>query len=176
MSYNPYGNFTTYSPYNPYGNYVGPQMPAQQMPVPVQPQPEQKSSNCDFITVSGIQQVKEAVLKPNQTVYFLDANRPIMYKKTAQGDFGSEIHIYRMTQITADELMQSDDQTVPSSVRNEIQALTQRITLLEQQLQGKELSYESTFTKQSDYRNNEYAQEWKSENNSGKYNVSEPGM
>lgn len=84
--------------YSPYSNYNIPQIPMYRPPVQQQspqpsPVPEQqqvRKTNCDWVFVSGIQQVRDSVLMPGQNIYFLDNNNSMIYQKISEGEFGTK--------------------------------------------------------------------------------------
>lgn len=90
-----YGNYS----YNPYVNY----QPAQMMqPQPQPMQSEQKRTNADFIYVNGINQVREHIVQPNQSLYFMDNNAPVFYIKIADSFGTTQLKSYRFEEINPD--------------------------------------------------------------------------
>lgn len=90
-----YGNYN----YNPYVSY----QPAQMMqPQPQPMQSEQKRTNADFIYVNGINQVREHIVQPNQSLYFMDNNAPIFYIKIADSFGTTQLKSYRFEEINPD--------------------------------------------------------------------------
>ena len=143
---------------NPYSNYNIPQIPMYRPPVQQSPQPsppaqEQqpiRKTNCDWVFVSGIQQVRDSVLMPGQNIYFLDNNNSMIYQKISEGEFGTKIKAFKLTEVNLDNLSQNAFNEACSTVsREEIQKLTQRVTALEQQLQ-KEVKNNESINSQSD--------------------------
>ena len=143
---------------NPYSIYNIPQIPmyrppVQQSPQPSPPVPEQqpiRKTNCDWVFVSGIQQVRDSVLMPGQNIYFLDNNNSMIYQKISEGEFGTKIKAFKLTEVNIDNLSQNAFNEASGAVsKEEIQMLTQRVTALEQQLQ-KEVKNNESFNSQSD--------------------------
>jgi hypothetical protein len=159
----------TYMPYNTYGfnPYQQQQIP-QQIQQP-EPQQIQKRSNCEWIFVNGMQQVKEHIVQPNQTFYFLDNNDPVLYEKKADNLGSSQIKAYRMTEVNPNEINQSGNINVPDVTKDDINALAARISQLEQQMQVKEAIVNESISKQSDYAVNNYTSEYKPAGSSTEY-------
>lgn len=143
---------------NPYSSYNIPQIPMYRPPVQQSPQPsppvtEQqpiRKTNCDWVFVSGIQQVRDSVLMPGQNIYFLDNNNSMIYQKISEGEFGTKIKAFKLTEVNLDNLSQNAFNEACSTVsKEEIQMLTQRVTALEQQLQ-KEVKNNESINSQSD--------------------------
>ena len=143
---------------NPYSSYNIPQIPMYRPPVQQSPQPsppvqEQqpiRKTNCDWVFVSGIQQVRDSVLMPGQNIYFLDNNNSMIYQKISEGEFGTKIKAFKLTEVNLDNLSQNAFNEASGAVsKEEIQMLTQRVTALEQQLQ-KEVKNNESFNSQSD--------------------------
>lgn len=63
------------------------------------------ATNCDFINVNGPEQIREYVVRPGQTVYFLDNNQPIMYNKSADSFGITTTKAYRMDEISFESLI-----------------------------------------------------------------------
>ena len=144
---------------NPYSSYNIPQIPMYRPPVQQSPQPsppvqEQqpiRKTNCDWVFVSGIQQVRDSVLMPGQNIYFLDNNNSMIYQKISEGEFGTKIKAFKLTEVNIDSLSQNGLAEPASTVsKEEIQSLSQRVTALEQQLQNKEVKTNESISLQSD--------------------------
>lgn len=159
MPYPTYSN--SMMPYNTYGFN----------PYPNQAQQMQKITNCEWIFVNGIQQVKDHIVQPNQTFYFLDNNDPVLYQKKADNLGSSQIRAYKMIEI---DLNQAENALTPETnvTKDEINALAARISQLEQQMQVKEaVTNESieSISKQSDYAVNYNTEKYKSSGNGTEY-------
>lgn len=98
---------------------------------PPNPQPQNQvpiDCNCDFIVVPGPQAVKDFVVRPNQKRYFLDANNPIMYVKSADSFGMSDTKAYRTEPISFDDLIRQDAvSTFPGVQREEYDNLVARM-------------------------------------------------
>lgn len=85
-----------------------PQYMGNQQPNNFQPQPNQQQiqiqSNCDFITVPGPEHVKEYIVRPNQKLFFLDSNRPILYVKEADSVGITKTEAMRLDKIDFESL------------------------------------------------------------------------
>lgn len=167
MPYPTYAN--TMMPYNTYGfnPYTNQAQQMQQVPVPEQPV-MQKFTNCEWIFVNGIQQVKDHIVQPNQTFYFLDNNDPVLYQKKADNLGSSQIKAYKMVEI---DLNQAVNAVTPETnvTKDEINALAARISQLEQQMQVKEAVTNESINKQSDYAVNYNTEKYKSSGNGTEY-------
>lgn len=170
VSYPSYIN--TYMPYNTYGFNPYQQQQVQQVqqpePQPV-PQIMQKITNCEWIFVNGLSQVKEHIVQPNQTFYFLDNNDPILYEKKADNLGSCQIKAYQMKEINLNDINQSGNINVPDVTKDDINALAARISQLEQQMQVKEAIVNESISKQSDYAVNNYTSDYKSAGSSTEY-------
>lgn len=137
-----YPSYNTYMPYNTYG--FTPQYQQQQQ---ISQQPVvQKMTNCEWIFVNGIEQVKDHIVQPNQTFYFFDNNDTILYKKQSDNLGSSKISAYRITEINLNDL---SSESVPSSITNDINALSSRISVLENKM--KEAMFNESINEQSNY-------------------------
>ena len=146
--------------YSPYSNYNIPQIPMYRPPVqqqapqpspPVQEQQPVRKTNCDWVFVSGIQQVRDSVLMPGQNIYFLDNNNSMIYQKISEGEFGTKIKAFKLTEVNIDNLSQSGLNEASGAVsKEEIQSLAQRVAALEQQLQNREVKTNESISSQSD--------------------------
>lgn len=109
-------------------------------PIPQPPNPQQQSQvpmdcNCDFIVVPGPQAVKDFVVRPNQKRYFLDANNPIMYVKSADSFGMSDTKAYRTEPISFDDLLRQDAvSTFPGVQREEYDGLVSKMNQMEETL------------------------------------------
>lgn len=117
--------------YNYYAPTPMPQPPPNQQPqnqVPI-------DCNCDFIVVPGPQAVKDFVVRPNQKRYFLDANNPIMYVKSADSFGMSDTKAYRTEPISFDDLIRQDAvSTFPGVQREEYDGLVSKMNQMEETL------------------------------------------
>ena len=87
---------------------------------------------------------------PGQNIYFLDNNNSMIYQKISEGEFGTKIKAFKLTEVNLDNLSQNAFNEASGVVsKEEIQMLTQRVTALEQQLQ-KEVKNNESFNSQSD--------------------------
>lgn len=134
---NPYINY-------PYANTTLPYNPAQQITpnnvmqapqsTPVAPattpvqQTASRQSNCEWIYVNGLSGVREHIVQPNQTLYFLDNNNPIFYKKVADNFGTAQIKAYRFTEIT-EPAPQNDE--ISDNTKSEIAEIKSRLDRLE---------------------------------------------
>lgn len=112
--------------------------PTSQMPQPPNQQPQNQipmDCNCDFIVVPGPQAVKDFVVRPNQKRYFLDANNPIMYVKSADSFGMSDTKAYRTEPILFDDLLRQDAaSTFPGVQRDEYNDLVNRLNRMDETL------------------------------------------
>lgn len=152
MSYNsPYG-FNTYMPFNSYG--YQPQVMQEPQPQQIQQVPQiQKVTNCEWIYVNGMQQVKEHIVQPGNSRYFLDNNEPVLYEKKADNLGSCQIKAYRLSEINLNDMTVNAVQTNTTVTRDEFNALTAKINQLEQQLQIKEAIINEPINQQSYYSN-----------------------
>lgn len=121
---------------NYYNAYQNPQPMAQpqypQRPTYPQPPPPQNypPTNCDFIQVSGIEQVREHIVFPGQKLYFLDNNKPLMYTKEANSLGTTNIETYSVTKVEETEAIRQPSNEF-DDLRREIDICMQRIDELE---------------------------------------------
>lgn len=119
-------NGYNYYPVNPISQPPPNQQPQNQVPM---------DCNCDFIVVPGPQAVKDFVVRPNQKRYFLDANNPIMYVKSADAFGMSETKAYRTEPISFDDLIRQDAvSTFPGVQREEYDGLVSKMNQMEETL------------------------------------------
>lgn len=117
--------------YNYYQVNPMPQPPPNQQPQNQVPM----DCNCDFIVVPGPQAVKDFVVRPNQKRYFLDANNPIMYVKSADSFGMSDTKAYRTEPISFDDLIRQDAvSTFPGVQREEYDGLVSKMNQMEETL------------------------------------------
>ncbi|WP_303800244.1 hypothetical protein [Ruminococcus flavefaciens] len=136
MSYSPYGNtgINTFMPFNNYGY----QPPVQAMPPEMPPvQQIQKTTNCEFIYVNGIQQVKEHIVQPGCIRYFLDNNEPVMYEKKADNLGSCIIKAYSLSEIDTNNQSGYTQQS-NTVTRDEFNILTAKIQQLEMRMKEDE--------------------------------------
>lgn len=110
--------------------------PMSQPPPNQQPQNQvPMDSNCDFIVVPGPQAVKDFVVRPNQKRYFLDANNPIMYVKSADSFGMSDTKAYRTEPISFNDLIRQDAvSSFPGVQREEYDSLVSKMNQMEETL------------------------------------------
>lgn len=119
-------NGYNYYPVNPIPQPPPNQQPQNQVPM---------DCNCDFIVVPGPQAVKDFVVRPNQKRYFLDANNPIMYVKSADSFGMSDTKAYRTEPISFDDLIRQDAvSTFPGVQREEYDGLVSKMNQMEETL------------------------------------------
>lgn len=131
-----------YSSYNmPYmqptifPNYTPQMQQVQQVQQP-QPVPEKKT-NCEWIHVNGIQQVKDHIVQPQQTLYFLDNNAPVFYVKAADNFGTCKIDAFKMQKIDVDTMNFSAPNINTTNISaEEIEHLKARIEMLEKNIMG----------------------------------------
>ena len=88
---------------------------------------------------------------PGQNIYFLDNNNSMIYQKISEGEFGTKIKAFKLTEVNIDSLSQNGLAEPASTVsKEEIQSLSQRVMALEQQLQNKEVKTNESISVQSD--------------------------
>ena len=151
MAYNqpygmPYGFHNNY----PYGNVQMPQQPYiqpqvnQQMQQPQQQAPQQSQpqySNNFYSVVNGLDDAKQYAMLPNQTMLLMDSNKPILYKKTANGLGQTTIECFKMVAISEQEAMgNSEPQNQPKieyASKEDLNSLTRRFDNLVDKLYGK---------------------------------------
>lgn len=165
MAFSPYGTgINTYMPFNSYGY----QPPVQTVQPEIQQVPQiQKVSNCEFIYVNGIQQVKDHIVQPNCVRYFFDNNDPIMYEKKADNLGSSQIKAYGLQEIDINNIQSGYTQQSNTVTRDEFNILTAKIQQLEMQM--KEAGNNESSSAKSDFELNKYTSESKSSGNGAKY-------
>lgn len=136
----PYPGYTGYSMY-PYQQVMQPQVPAQAQQ-PEQVQQPLKKSNCEFIHVNGLQQVKDHIVQPNQTLYFLDNNRPVLYRKIVDNFGTGKIEAYNLTNVDVSQLDAPEASPSRTPDKEVYEALAARISRLEQSIFRQEGSHE----------------------------------
>lgn len=161
MAFSPYGNtgINTYMPFNSYG-YQPPVQPEMQ---PVQQ--IQKTTNCEFIFVNGIQQVKDHIVQPGCVRYFLDNNEPVLYEKKADNLGSSQIRAYNMTEIDVNNVQACTQANTVT--RDEFNMLSAKINQLEMQI--REAGNNESISTKSDFEFNQYTSEQGSAGNGSKY-------
>lgn len=119
-------------------NYANAYPPNSMPQPPPNQQPQNQvpmDCNCDFIVVPGPQAVKDFVVRPNQKRYFLDANNPIMYVKSADSFGMSDTKAYRTETISFDDLIRQDAvSTFPGVQREEYDGLVSKMNQMEETL------------------------------------------
>lgn len=166
MSYSPYGNtgINTFMPFNSYGY----QPPVQQMTPEIPPvQQIQKTTNCEFIYVNGIQQVKDHIVQPGCVRYFLDNNEPVMYEKKADNLGSSLIKAYSLSEIDINNIQSGYTHPNNTVTRDEFNILTAKIQQLEMQM--KEAGNNESFSTKSYPELNQCREEQQPAGNGAKY-------
>lgn len=98
---------------------------------PVQ-QTEQRRTNAEWIPVSSVQQVREHIVQPNQTLYFMNNNKAEFYVKTSDSFGTPTFKAFRFEEINPDmQVMALQDASVPD--RSCLESMNGRITALEEQ-------------------------------------------
>ena len=135
---NPYANNNL--PYNP-AQQIAPnnsvmQMPQQSAPVAapattLNQQQETRRCNCEWIYVNGIAGVREHIVQPNQTLYFLDNNDPVFYCKSADNFGTAKIKTYRFNEVTEQSHQTAVSPQPDETVKSEIAEIKNRLDRLE---------------------------------------------
>lgn len=129
------------NPYFSFPQYQQPYVPASQPMQPINNNPvgsigfqqnDVKRTNAEWIFVNGIQQVREHIVQPNQTLYFMDNNSPAIYCKTADNFGTTQLKAYRLEEINPDYGFQSNVQP------NDESELRQEISMLREQIERHE--------------------------------------
>lgn len=151
MAYNqPYGMPYGYQNY-PYGN-IQPQQPVYQQPNQQMQQqqtpPQQPQYNNNFYSVvNGLEGAKQYAMLPNQTMLLMDSNKPILYKKTANGLGQTSIECFKMVSISEQEVLgnaQPQQQTnLEYATKEELNALNKRFDSLVDKLYAKPIKNEN---------------------------------
>jgi hypothetical protein len=138
MAYNqPYGMPYGYQNY-PYGN-IQPQQPVyqqpnQQMQQQQTPQQQPQYSNNFYSVVNGLEGAKQYPVLANQTMLLMDSNKPIVYKKSANGLGQTTIECFKLVSITEQEIngnsQKQDEPKVEYASREEFNALKTRFDSL----------------------------------------------
>lgn len=127
-----------YSPYSSFmqGMNYGQQPPAFQPPqVPASPQPsEVRRTNAEFIPVSSIQQVREHIVQPGQTLYFMNNNVTEFYVKTADNFGTTQLKAFSFAEINPDAPAIAAQPTEDIVTRGEFDALRDRLDAFERKL------------------------------------------
>lgn len=151
MAYNqPYGMPYGYQNY-PYGN-IQPQQPVyqqpnQQMQQQQTPPQQPQYSNNFYSVVNGLEGAKQYAMLPNQTMLLMDSNKPILYKKTANGLGQTSIECFKMVSISEQEVLgnaQPQQQTnLEYATKEELNALNKRFDSLVDKLYAKPIKNEN---------------------------------
>lgn len=122
------------------GGYAQPPMsyqpPQGQYPTPVQPQQaqEQRRTNAEWIPVSSVQQVREHIVQPNQTLYFMNNNKAEFYVKTSDSFGTPTFKAFRFEEINPDVPVVAAppvaDRAVLDGMEQRIRALEERFTAM----------------------------------------------
>lgn len=145
-----YGAPTPYNGVQP-NNFANPNQiapPPQNQQVPIQ-------SNCDFITAPGPEFVKDYIVRPNQKLFFLDSNHPILYVKEADSVGISKTEAMSLEKIDFDSLFPKTTQTASTGVtETEFKGLSDDIRNLVGRLQNLEDEVSQIKATKSDNSNN----------------------
>lgn len=121
------------------GGYAPPASPYQGVPQfpqnPAQPvqQAEQRRTNAEWIPVSSVQQVREHIVQPNQTLYFMNNNKAEFYVKTSDSFGTPTFKAFRFEEINPDAQVMTA-QAAPMPDQKYLDSMNGRITALEEQL------------------------------------------
>lgn len=117
-----------------YGYSQQPQMEPQYGPnYPQQNRYSGQTTNCDFILVTSLDQVKSYIVYPGQKIYFLDINKSIIYTKEASNLGTTSIEAFTIAKIALDDV--GGFVNTPTANRDEeITRLNERIDALEKKL------------------------------------------
>lgn len=127
------------------------------------PQPIPVQSNCDFIYVSDPTQVKEYIVRPNQKLYFLDNNKPILYVKEATSVGTTNVTAMRIEEIDFNSLLNELQQPNQSSsvsetefkeLSNDIRALIERMNQQSETIKNLEEEISSIKATKTDAKQN----------------------
>lgn len=127
--------------YNPQQNYPNPTYGAgytgQFMPNNPTPYTHNandfRRTNVEWIRVPGIQQVRDHNVMPNQQLWFMDNNMPLIYIKSADNFGTAQIEIYRVEKIQENEIYNESNAQSQIS-RQEFDDLKNRVQAYEQLL------------------------------------------
>lgn len=122
------------------GGYAQPPMPYQppqgQYPPLVQTQQaqDQRRTNAEWIPVSSVQQVREHIVQPNQTLYFMNNNKAEFYVKTSDSFGTPTFKAFRFEEINPDVQAVTAppvaDRAVLDGMEQRIRALEERFTAM----------------------------------------------
>lgn len=131
MYYTPYSSFMQ-------GMNYGQQPPSlqpPQIPAQTQPQPsEVRRTNAEFIPVSSVQQVREHIVQPGQTLYFMNNNVTEFYVKTADNFGTTQLKAFSFAEINPDAPAIAAQLTEDAVTRGEFDALRERLDAFERKL------------------------------------------
>lgn len=125
------------APFMPSGGYAPsyqsmPQYPqASAQLVQVQ---EQRRTNAEWIPVSSVQQVREHIVQPNQTLYFMNNNKAEFYVKTSDSFGTPTFKAFQFEEINPDVPQSVGMQDAAVTDRKYLDSMNGRITALEEQL------------------------------------------
>lgn len=157
MAYNqPYGMPYGYQNY-PYGNiqpqpmYQQPNYQQNQQGQQMQQQPQQNQqpqySNNFYSVVNGLEGAKQYPVLANQTMLLMDSQKPIVYKKSANGLGQTSIECFKLVSITEQEItgekQQEKEPKVEYALKEELNALNKRFDSLVDRLINKPIKSEN---------------------------------
>ena len=122
-----------FNPYN-YGNYGNFNYPNFN-----QPNYYQQPKSNQYEWVNGVEGAKAYQIQPNQTVMLLDADNPIIYKKTSNQQGQSSLQYFKMIEISEEELknLNAPQPSVEYATKEDFEGLKKKIDNLYKKIDKK---------------------------------------
>lgn len=120
----------------------------QQMEQPYQSQNKNpihsnSQTNCDFILVTNLDQVKAYIVYPGQKLYFLDINKSIIFTKEASNLGTTNIEAFNVTKVNLEDIDNVANLSVIPQNDGRIDDIVARLEALERRCERSENSKEN---------------------------------
>lgn len=115
----------------------------QQMDQPYQsqnktPMHSNSQTNCDFILVTNLDQVKAYIVYPGQKLYFLDINKSIIFTKEASNLGTTNIEAFNVTKVNLEDIDNVANLSVIPQNDGRIDDIVARLEALEKRCERNE--------------------------------------
>lgn len=120
----------------------------QQMEQPYQPQNKtpihpNSQTNCDFVLVTNLDQVKAYIVYPGQKLYFLDINKSIIFTKEASNLGTTNIEAFNVTKVNLEDIDNVANLSVIPQNDSRIDDIVARLEVLEKRYERNENNKEN---------------------------------